>query len=127
MKMIVKTNMSMNEPNSSMSMVEKQKLLKRKHVSMEASRRSQPKIETEQTKMETEVMNYMIEMRSKNKRITRTILLCKAMEVYPDFKGGIGSTDFMSKILNWFYYGFIRRHNLSWCRIVGASRKLPHD
>ena len=72
-------------------------------------------------------MSYLKDMRNKNMRITRTILLRKAIELYPDFQGGIGSTDFMPKILNWFYYRFVRKYNLSWCRIAGASRKLPHD
>ena len=27
----------------------------------------------------------------------------------------------------WFYNGFVKRHELSYARIAGASRKLPFD
>ena len=86
------------------------KILNWKHCSMEASRRKRPKTETDQDKLESDLMKYVRELRSKNKHVTRAIILRKALEIRPLFLGGMGTENFMYKLTQWFYYGFIQRY-----------------
>ena len=53
------------------------------------------------------------------------IFLNKVLDLDPLFKGGIGSTGLMTKMINWFYYELKVGFKLSYKKISGASRKIP--
>ena len=47
------------------------------------------------------------------------------LKIFPKFKGGKHSHNFMSQMNKWVYYGFNKGHNISYKLISDASRKLP--
>ena len=80
---------------------------------------------SQQETMEKELMSVLTDMRKENYHINRTIIFMNVLKICPNFKGVKHSHNFMSQMKNWFYYGFNKRHNLSYKQISGASINLP--
>lgn len=89
---------------------EKMKVLKRKHSSMVESRRMRPKKESPQVRMEKVVFQYILDLRKKSKKVSRTIIFRKVIDEHPLFYGGPNAIGFMRKLCNWFYYSFTHRY-----------------
>ena len=113
----------------SLSYMERQKVLKRKK-STTGEVRGQKKrpITKQQEDMEEALFAYIANLWKEKKRVTRTIIFKKALELYLLFKGGRKTNPkWMHQAKGWFYYGFKKRYNLSYTRVAGASRKLPSN
>ena len=98
-------------------------ILKKNSASMKSKIRVN--IGSRHNQLEKEVIAYIKHLRRKNKQSTRLIFLNKVLYLDKWFKGGIGYTGLMSKIINWLYYGLKIRFNLCYKRISGASRNMP--
>ena len=59
--------------------------------------------------------------------MSRVIVFHYVYENFLWFKGGKASPTYFSDMKTWFYHGFTKRHQLSYTRVAGASRKLPND
>ena len=77
-------------------------------------KRRKVNVGSKQETMEKEPMPVLIDMKKKNYRITRKIIFMNDLNICPNFKGGKHSYNFMSQMKNWFFYGFNKRHNLSY-------------
>ena len=77
-----------------------------------------PKATSENDAVEAEVYAYLEDLWKKERRVTRSIIFRKAMEVDPRFLGGTGSEGHMEKLKCWFYYRF---------KISSVGQKLPKD
>lgn len=105
-----------------MSPTEKEIFLKSTRVSIPDKTKAVPSV---QYMMEVDLFQYCSQMRNKGVRLSRMVVFRKVNSLYPLFKGGPTSDGYMSKVKAWFYHGFVKRYNLSYARISGASRKLP--
>ena len=106
-----------------LSKIAANKVLKKKSASMQSKIRVN--IGSRYNQLEKEVIDYIEHLKSKNKRSTRLIFLNKVLDLDKLFKGGIGSTGLMSKIIKWLCYGLKIRFNLCYKRISGASKNMP--
>ena len=89
---------------------EKMKVLKRKRSSMLESRRMRQKKESPKVRMEKAVFQYILDLRKKSKKVSRTIIFRKVIDEHPLFYGGPNAIGFMRKLCNWFYYSFTHRY-----------------
>jgi hypothetical protein len=108
----------------SMTGREKQAAMKKKSPKLGSRGR---KASEQQKDLEMQ-LNELIEKWIKDeRRITRTMIFRAALEIDPLFMGGVESGDLMSKLKKWFYYGFVRRFNLSFRKISSVGQKLPKN
>ena len=61
------------------------------------------KDQTVQAKIEDGVFEDIQNLHRKNKRVTSLIIFWKVSEIYPMFRGGVTSRDYIGNIWNWFY------------------------
>ena len=71
----------------SISRDDRRQVMIRKHPSMSKSLRGKPVSTSEQDKMEEELFKYVQDLRERNLRVTRMLILRKAIEIYPLFLG----------------------------------------
>jgi len=108
----------------SMTGREKQAAMKKKSPKLGSRGR---KASEQQKDLEMQ-LNELIEKWIKDeRRITRTMIFRAALKIDPSFMGGVGSDDLMTKLKRWFYYGFVKRFNLSIHKITSVGQKLPKD
>lgn len=98
---------------------EKKKALKKKSIDPNARGRKQLDSDSD---LEKELAQWIYKLEDEEKRITRTMIFRKALELNPDFHGGD-----IKKLKKWFYYGFKNRANLSVRKIASVGQKLPKD
>jgi hypothetical protein len=98
---------------------EKMKSLKKKSINPNARGRKQLNSASE---LEEELGRWVTKLEEEEKRITRTMIFRKALEFDPDFQGGD-----LKRLKKWFYYGFVRRFDLSLRMIASVGQKLPKN
>ena len=102
-----------------LSGADKRRALKKRTVNPKARGRKQLKSDDA---VEEKLKEWVYDLEENERRITRTMIFRKALELKPDFKGAN-----MTRLKKWFYYGFVKRANLSICKIASVGQKLPHD
>ena len=75
--------------------------------------------------MEVKLEAWIVKCNTEEKRVTSTMIFRKVVELDPNFLGGVESDKFMIKLKKWFYYGFIKRANLSVRKLASVGQKLP--
>ena len=103
---------------------EKFKLLRSKTMDPRARGR---KPTEERSFVDEELLKWMEDCWKNEKRVTRTTVFRKALEINPELYGGAGSEGFLGRMKNWFYYSFAKKHNLSCRKIASVGQKLPNN
>ena len=98
---------------------EKLKALKKKSINPNARGRKQL---NSASSLEAELGRWITKLEEEEKRITRTMIFRKALELDPGFYGGD-----IKRLKKWFYYGFVKRFELSIRKIASVGQKLPKD
>ena len=81
----------------------------------------------EKSRVEKELDRWLDEQFKNERRITRTMIFRKVMEIDPNFCGGVNDPELLNKLKRWFYYGAKLRCNLSVRKIASVGQKLPTD
>ena len=81
----------------------------------------------ENDKVEKELMVWLEQLWKDERRVSRTMVIRKALEINPEFKGGKNSNQFLSKAKNWFYFTFTKKNDLSIRKLCSVGQKLPPD
>ena len=102
----------------------------RKKVAAFKSKTTQPgargrKPTKENCKMEKELMEWLEKVWSEDKRVSRTMIFRKALEINPEFRGGAQDPNFIASAKNWFYYSFAKKNDLSITKLSSVGQKLP--
>ncbi len=75
--------------------------------------------------MEKQLLEWLEALWKDQKRVSRTMIFRKVMELDPKYNGGPKAEGFMEKMKKWFYKGFKVRAGLSVRKIAGAGQKIP--
>ncbi len=76
--------------------------------------------------LEIQLTDYIVTMRAQRKAVNRIVVLHRALELVPNFMGGLLDPEFSKRAMRW-YYRFIKRrqYNLSIQRPTSVGQKLP--
>jgi hypothetical protein len=76
--------------------------------------------------LEIQLTDYIVTMRAQRKAVNRIVVLHRALELVPNFLGGVLDPEFSKRAMRW-YYRFIKRrqYNLSIQRPTSVGQKLP--
>lgn len=103
---------------------EKLKLLRSKTLDPKARGR---KPTEERSHVDKELLKWLEDLWKNEKRVTRTMIFRKALEINPELYGGVQSEGFLGRMKNWFYYSFVKKFNLSCRKIASVGQKLPEN
>ena len=70
-------------------------------------------------------MKFLEVLWSIERRVTRTIIFRKALEIDPTFCAGVGKEGYLRRMKKWFYYHFTKHNYLSICKLASVGQKLP--
>lgn len=98
---------------------EKLKAMKKKSINPNARGRKPLNAASE---LEVKLGEWITKLEEEEKRITRTMIFRKALELEPGFCDGD-----IQKLKKWFYYGFKKRFDLSIRKIASVGQKLPKN
>jgi hypothetical protein len=104
---------------------ERRKAMKKKTLNPAAKIGRQPTVH--QNDLAQKVMETVEQWIEQDKRVTRTMIFRRALEIDPNFMGGINDPQCLTKMKKWFYYGFIKKHDLSVRKISSVGQKLPRN
>ena len=71
-------------------------------------------------------MKHIDDLWDNKRRVSHILVFRNTCNKHSWFKGRPSSESYLHHMKMWFYQHFIRRNNLSYTRVAGASRKLPH-
>ena len=108
----LKKQLELTEQLSEAEKSEKKKMTFMKSKSVKLGSRGRQIIDDVAT-LEDELKQFITKLRRNKRRVTRTIIIRKAMDLKKDFLGGVGSKDFMRRMKDWYYYGLKKRLSLS--------------
>ena len=78
-------------------------------------------------RMEAVLMTWLEERWRLEQRVSRTMIFRQGLVIDPKLCDGIKKDGYLERLKKWFYYGFVRRNNLSIRKIAGAGQKLPNN
>ena len=77
------------------------------------------------TRTKKTLIKWLEERWKLEQRVSRTSIFRKVLDIKPKFCGGFKEDGYLGRMKKWFYYGFVKRFDLSNRKISGAGQKLP--
>ena len=103
--------------------VDRKKALRTKSISLDGRGR---KAVDATTRTEKDLLDWLEEKWKLEQRVSRTMIFRKVLDIDPKFCGGVNSDRYLERMKKWFYYGLIKRRDLSNRKISGAGQNLPN-